>query len=66
MLCRFEILAITETHLDKSAGDMAIDIEGMKLLRLDRIGCKGGGVMLCYAEYLKPTYGRDLSIRDWK
>ena len=26
LLCRFEILAITETHLDKSVTDSAIDI----------------------------------------
>lgn len=38
LLCKFEILAITETHLDKSVPNNALEIEGMKFVRLDRIG----------------------------
>ena len=46
LLCRFELTAITETHLDKTVRDEALQIEGMKLLRLDRKGRKGDGCML--------------------
>ena len=40
--CKFEILAITENHLDSSVSDAALNIEGMKFLRLDRKPRKGG------------------------
>ena len=45
LLCRFELIGITETHLDKTVRDEALQIEGMKLLRLDRKGRKGGRCM---------------------
>ena len=32
LLCKFEVLAITETHLDKTVSDTALNIDGMKLL----------------------------------
>lgn len=35
LICRFEILAITITHLDKTVPDAALDINGMKFVRLD-------------------------------
>ena len=62
LLCRFELIAITETHLDKTVRDEALQIEGMKLLRLDRKGRKGGGCMLYYCEHLQATHRRDLFI----
>ena len=60
ILCKFEVLAITETHLDKSVPDTALDIQGMKFVRLDRKGRKGGGCILYYAEHLMATHRRDL------
>lgn len=36
LLCKFEILAITKTHLNKNIPDTEIDIPGMKFVRLDR------------------------------
>ena len=52
MFCsRVEVLAITETHLDKTVPDTALDIDGMKFLRLDRKGRKGGGCILYYAPF---------------
>ena len=62
LLCRFELIAITETHLDKTVRDEALQIEGMKLLRLDRKGRKGSGCMLYYNEHLQATHRRDLFI----
>ena len=62
LLCRFELIVITGTHLDKTVRDEALQIEGMKLLRLDRKGRKGGGCMLYYNEHLQATLRRDLFI----
>ena len=47
--CKFEILAITETHLDSSISDAVLNIEGMKFLRFDRKPGKGGGCILFYS-----------------
>ena len=58
--CRFEILAVTETHLDKSISDWEIVISGMKFIRPDRIGHKGGGCVLYYAEQLRDFHRKDL------
>jgi exonuclease III len=60
LLCRFDILAITEMHLDKTVTDTALTINGMKFLRLDQKGRKGGGCILYYAEHLQATHRRDL------
>ena len=51
LLCKFDMIAITETHLDKTVPDSALDINGIKLLRLDRKGRKGGGCALYFAEH---------------
>ena len=60
LLCRFEILAVTETHLDKSAPDSAVNIPGMKFIGLDRKGRKGGGCILYYADHLQAFHRKDL------
>ena len=60
LTCRFEVLAITESHLDNSVQDTALDIDRMKFIRLNRKGRKGGRCILYYAEYLKATHRRDL------
>jgi len=62
LLCRFDFIAITETHLDKTVRDEALEIEFMKLLRLDSKGHKGGGCMLHYNEHIQATHRRDLFI----
>lgn len=41
LLCKFDMTAITETHLGKTVPDSVLDIKGMKLLRVDRKGRKG-------------------------
>ena len=60
--CRFEVLAITETHLDKSIPSTSLKIDGIKMLRFDRLDRKGGGCVLYFAEYLNAMHRRDLSI----
>ena len=56
------MLAITETHLDETVLDTALNTDGMKLLRLDRKGGKGGGCALYFAEYLHAIHRKDLFI----
>ena len=58
--CRFEILAVTETHLHKSVPDSEVNTLGMKFIRLDRKGRKGGGCILYYAEHLRAFHRKDL------
>ena len=50
LLCKFEIFAITETLLNKNIPDTKIDIPGMKFVRLDRKGRKGGGIFTYNSE----------------
>lgn len=59
-LCKFELLAIMESHLDKIVSDSELDIEGMRILRLDRQGRKGGGCVLYFAEHLQAVHRKDL------
>ena len=59
-LCRFEVFAVTETRLNSSIPDTEISIPGMKHLRLDRKGRKGGGCMLFYSDHLKAVHRNDL------
>ena len=56
------MLAITETHLDKSIPSTSLKIYGMKMLRFDRLDRKGGGCILYFAKYLTAMHRRDLSI----
>ena len=60
--CKFEILAITETHLHSSVSDAVLNIEGMKFLRLDRKSSKGGGCILFYSEHLRAVHRKDLFV----
>ena len=64
LLCKFEVLAIRETHHDKTVSDTVLNIDGMKLLRLDRKGRKGGGCALYFAEYLHAIHRKDWFIED--
>ena len=54
-ICRFDIIAITETHLDSSISHSHLNIDGMKIFRRDWTKCKGGGCIMFCAEYLKVT-----------
>lgn len=45
-ICGFDILGISETHLDSSVPDNFLQIDGLQLIRRDRTKCKGGGVIL--------------------
>ena len=45
-VCKFDIIGITETHLDKSVSDNDLEIEDMKMFRHDRKKRKGGGCVI--------------------
>ena len=62
LFCKFEVLAITETHLDKTVSDTALNIDRMKLLRLDRKERKGGGCALYFGEHLHAIHRKDLFV----
>lgn len=61
-MCRFEILVVMEIYFDKFVFDLEVNIFGMKFIRLDRKGCKGGGCIFYYVEYLWVFYCKDLFI----
>ena len=63
-ICGFDILGISETHLDSSVPDNFLQIDGLQLIRRDRTKCKGGGVALYYAEHLTAVHRKDLLVRD--
>ena len=63
-ICRFDILGITETHLNLTDADHDIHIDGLEFLRLDRKERKGGGCVLYYANYLNVTHRKDLAKKD--
>ena len=63
-LCKFKILAITEAHLNKKVPDTEILIPGMKIVRLDRKGRKGGGCLSYYGEHLHTTHRKDLLTQN--
>ena len=63
-MCNFDIIAITETHLDKSVSDNDLEIEDMKMFRQYRKKCKGGGCVIYCKNYLNAIHRKDLSNKD--
>ena len=60
-VCKFDILAITESHLDKSVGNKQLYIDNYRLMRRDRINGKKGGECIVYvANYLAAIQLRHL------
>ena len=60
----FDIIGITETHLDKLVPDNDLHIDDMTMFRQDRKKCKGGGCPIYYKSYLQVIHRKDLSTRD--
>ena len=44
-LCKFDIIGITESHLHNKDRNSELNIDGLKFIRRDRIGRKGGGCL---------------------
>ena len=58
---KHEIITISETWLNSTVSNADIELEGYKILRLDRLGKVGGGVCMYYRNDLKVSYLKELS-----
>ena len=58
---RHEIITISETWLNSTVSNADIELEGYKILRLDRLGKAGGGVCMYYRNDLKVSHLKELS-----
>ena len=66
-ICRFDILAITETHLNHKISDNQLQINNYKMVRRDRSrGTVGGGCLVYVANRLCFTRLRTLELADIK
>ena len=62
---KFDILAITESHLSEDISDDEIAITGYKTARRDRNdGRKGGGTVIYVAEYLDAYERQDIDVNN--
>ena len=57
-------MGISETHLESFVPDNFLQIDGLQLIQCDRTKCKGGGVVLYYADHLTALHRKDLLVRD--
>ena len=57
----FDIIGVTEMHLDKSVSDNDIRIDGMKTFREDQKKCKAGGCLIYCRNNLQVILRKDLS-----
>ena len=64
-ICRFDILAITETHLDEKISDKQLENENYKIIRRDRgLGQSGGGCLIYIANHVCTTHLKSLETMD--
>ena len=63
-LCKFDMIGITESHLNTKDRNSELNIDGLKFIRRDRTGRKGGGCVLYYREDLRVIHRRDLNHSD--
>ena len=58
---KHEIITISETWLNSTVSNADNELEGYKMLRLDRLGKAGGGVCMYYRNDLKVSHLKKLS-----
>lgn len=64
-ICRFEILAITETYLDKKIDNKQLEIENYKIIRRDRsTGQVGGGCLIYISDNICSSRLKSLETED--
>lgn len=63
-LCKFDTIGITGSHLNSKDRNAELNIDGLKLIRKDRTGRKGGGCVLYYREDLRVIHRKDLNDMD--
>lgn len=64
-VCRFDVLAITETFLDRKISNQQIEIEDYKIIRRDRkAGSLGGGCLIYIANHICSTRLKSLETSE--
>ena len=64
-LCRFDVLSMTETHLDNTISDRQLGVNDYKIIRRDRgIGTTGGGCVEYVANYICSSRLRILETQE--
>ena len=64
-VCRFDILAITETHLDRKISNRQLEIDNYKVIRRNRdINTTGGGCLFDIANHICSTRPSSLKLLD--
>ena len=64
-VCRFDILAITETHLDRKTSNSQLEIDNYKIIRRDRdANTIGGGCLFYIASHICSTRLTSLESSD--
>ncbi len=59
---QYDILTISESWLNSTVKNPEVEIEGYRLLRLDRLGKRGGGVCVFTRNSLKTKIIKDISV----
>ncbi|CAB4006335.1 Hypothetical predicted protein [Paramuricea clavata] len=59
---QYDILTISESWLNSTVKNSEVEIEGYRLLRLDRLGKRGGGVCVFTRNSLKTKIIKDISV----
>ncbi|CAB4045042.1 Hypothetical predicted protein, partial [Paramuricea clavata] len=59
---QYDILTISESWLNSTVKKSEVEIEGYRLLRLDRLGKRGGGVCVFTRNSLKTKIIKDISV----
>ena len=57
---QYDILTISESWLNSTVKNSEVEIEGYRLLRLDRLGKRGGGVCVFTRNSLKTKIIKDI------
>ena len=64
-VCRFDILAITETHLDRKISNRQLEIDNYKIIRRNRdANTTGGGCLFYLANHICSTRLSSLELLD--
>ena len=63
-VCRFDILAIMETHLDRKISNSQLEIDNYKIIRRDRDATTSGGCLFYIASHICSTRLRSLESSD--
>ena len=64
-MCAFDILAITETHVDRKISNRQLEIDNYKIIRRNRdVNTTGGGCLFDIANLICSTRSSFLKLLD--